>query len=254
MKHNNKSAFAIAELVVVGVILLILGIFSSILLEWYALDTRNTKRITDVNNLESAIALKNKAWEYIMVFVGEPSNQLIDLSVAWVDGTEKNYAAWIINYKALWLNAWEFQDPDGDNYRIGATTTGEWRFELWASLETEEKTRIAFVKGSYNARTIETATIENILSIQKDTITVNESDIRKLKTGDLVNIQGNPSITQTTVKSIDEEGFTITFNTDMTAITQIALAQDESIWLIADKSSPQNNNIVTDKQSEFLPY
>ena len=254
MKYNNKQAFALAELIVVWVILLILGIFSSILLEWYALDTRNTKRITDVNNIESAIALKNKAWEFIMDFVAEPSNQLIRLRLAWIDGTAKNYKAWIINYEALELKAWEFQDPDGNNYRIGATTTGEWRFELWASLETEEKTRIAFVKGSYNPRSIESTTIENILSIQKNTITVNESDISKLKTGDLVNLQGNPSITQTTVSSIDNEIFSITFNTDMSGVTQITLADNESLGLIADKSSPKNNNIVTNKQSEFLPY
>jgi prepilin-type N-terminal cleavage/methylation domain-containing protein len=57
-KTTNTSAFTLVELIVVITILAILGTIAFISLQGYSADARNSKRTSDINNIQSAISIK----------------------------------------------------------------------------------------------------------------------------------------------------------------------------------------------------
>jgi prepilin-type N-terminal cleavage/methylation domain-containing protein len=78
MKSTNK-AFTLVELIVVITILAILGTIAFISLQGYSSDARNSKRISDLGNIQSAITLKGVEGVPLMSFVTENDDNPMDL-------------------------------------------------------------------------------------------------------------------------------------------------------------------------------
>ena len=58
MRKSTNNAFTLVELIVVITILAVLGTIAFISLQGYSADARNSKRTSDINNIQSAISIK----------------------------------------------------------------------------------------------------------------------------------------------------------------------------------------------------
>jgi prepilin-type N-terminal cleavage/methylation domain-containing protein len=75
--RNTKSAFTLVELIVVITILAILGTIAFISLQGYSADARNSKRTSDIGNIQSAMSLKMVEGVPVMSFVTTDSASVI---------------------------------------------------------------------------------------------------------------------------------------------------------------------------------
>ena len=57
IQHQTKKAFTLVELIVVITILAILWTIAFLAFEWYSKDSRDTARITDINNIEKNLEI-----------------------------------------------------------------------------------------------------------------------------------------------------------------------------------------------------
>jgi prepilin-type N-terminal cleavage/methylation domain-containing protein len=81
--RNTKKAFTLVELIVVITILAILGTIAFISLQGYSADARNSKRTSDIGNIQSAISLKAVEGVPLLSFVTDvPASNVTSLSLA----------------------------------------------------------------------------------------------------------------------------------------------------------------------------
>lgn len=241
MKRTTK-AFTLVELIVVITILAILGTIAFISLQGYSADARNSKRTSDVNNIISAMSIKmaEGGWLSSFVTATDGTNWGLNLSSTGSYGWTwaafwTNYFGWVPNYTALGVKAAEFQDPNGQDYKIGATTTADGRYELAASLE-EAGARKALVKGNYVPRT--TAQTATVATISGKVVTISAADTNKFKTGDIVDITWGVAPVEAQILSVARDGVTLTFAANVaTDLTTVALNASETSGLIATRGS-----------------
>ncbi len=62
MVNKRKNAFTLVELIVVITILAILGTIAFINLQWYSIWARDSKRISDINNIQKKITIETSKW------------------------------------------------------------------------------------------------------------------------------------------------------------------------------------------------
>ncbi len=243
--RNTKSAFTLVELIVVITILAILGTIAFISLQGYSADARNSKRISDLGNIQSAMTLKQVEGTPLMSFVtSDTNNRIASISIAGanaVAGTD--YEAGTPTYSVLNVAAKDFQDPMGDDYRIGVTTKKGGAFEIAASMETEGANE-AMVNGSYVART-NAAKTPSAISGQKLTMAASEANFFKVN-DTVVDGSGNTN----TVSSVGRDGVTVRLANTFTGST-IALNANESDGLIGEAGAA--TGVVT-HQGTVLPY
>ncbi len=121
-------------------------------LQWYSEDARNSKRISDLGNIQSAILLKSIEWypiEDMIVRVPEYEWKNIyiwDEKLVWWE----NYFVWTLNYAALGIEKNNFMDPNWTEYIIWYTTLNWWSYQLLAYME-DWNNQVAFVKGSHSS-------------------------------------------------------------------------------------------------------
>lgn len=244
--RNTKNAFTLVELIVVITILAILGTIAFISLQGYSADARNSKRTSDLGNIQSAISLKMVEGTPLMSFITEnTASELTDLAVAGKTNvaTGSTYKAGTPNYTVLNVAAKDFKDPQGDNeYRIGATSYKGGVFQIAATME-QDGTDQALVNGTYVARgtgATDTATID---SQSSNVITLADENANMFKVGDMLD-SGSEVI------KLSRDGVTLTLSGGTISGTGIALANPESAGLIGatagdDLTSPVSNGSTT---------
>ena len=80
---NTKKAFTLVELIVVITILAILGTIAFISLQGYSADARNSKRTSDLGNIQSAISLKQVEGVPLLSFVTtDAANAIVAPAIA----------------------------------------------------------------------------------------------------------------------------------------------------------------------------
>jgi prepilin-type N-terminal cleavage/methylation domain-containing protein len=77
MRNNVKKAFTLVELIVVITILAILGTIAFLSLQGYSADARNSKRTSDINNMETAITTAQAKGSSLLSFVTVVSGKQI---------------------------------------------------------------------------------------------------------------------------------------------------------------------------------
>ncbi|MDD2870488.1 MAG: type II secretion system protein [Candidatus Gracilibacteria bacterium] len=239
--RNTKNAFTLVELIVVITILAILGTIAFISLQGYSADARNSKRTSDIGNIQSAISLKQVEGVPLLSFVAENVNALsggLDIGGSiGVLAASGAYAAGTPSYTVLNVIEKDFKDPKSDKaYRIGATTRAGGVFQVAAVLE-QDGDETNLVNGTYAARTATgyTGTPDGT------TFSLEDENANRFKVGDVVN--GGR-----TVDKVSRDGVTLTLSSSYTGTT-LTLANDESAGLIgstADKTKVVKNLDTTD--------
>jgi len=89
MKHKNKiQAFTLVELIVVITILAILWTIAFISLQWYASQARDSKRLSDIQNIKTSLELFSlNTWKY--PFPDNSNEVTYNLSLLW-----KQWVVW----------------------------------------------------------------------------------------------------------------------------------------------------------------
>jgi hypothetical protein len=205
---------------------------------WYAQDARNSKRVTDLNNILKIIEIKMSNWASFPSFIIQDEKYAHkEIYVAWEKvKIWEDYFVGIPNYKALWVKKEDFLDPfDGSEYIIGVTLKKNIEYEILARMEWWKK-RNYYIIGTYWTREKEKIEIWAI-NVKRVTIK-SDADINKLKKWDNTNLW--------TIISVTRDGKTLSFeNTINSTHTFIELLENESKWLISiDGKIVENNQII----------
>ncbi|MDD3144801.1 MAG: prepilin-type N-terminal cleavage/methylation domain-containing protein [Candidatus Gracilibacteria bacterium] len=145
---NKLTAFTLVELIVVITILAILGTIAFINLQGYSIGARDSKRISDINNIQKKIGIevsKGESLGKLILPVKTNSGLTID------NGTATSIQG-IANFQTLKENGESFKDPitKGDyiiSYSIGGSGTGSYKFTQISTIN--EELNQAVVKGNY---------------------------------------------------------------------------------------------------------
>lgn len=247
--RNTKSAFTLVELIVVITILAILGTIAFISLQGYSADARNSKRTSDIGNIQSAMSLKMVEGVPIMSFIdySNVENELSSPSIAWATTSGDEYHAGVPAYTVLNVAAKDFKDPNDKAYRIGATTLKAGAFQIAATMEVDG-VPTAQVNGTYVQR-LASKTYSG--SIDGYTFTVGDEAANVFKVGDTIS-----GITNATkITKVSRDGVTLTLNgTGTISWTTVALAADESKGLIMATKGTTLNVPVENLSIASLAY
>lgn len=164
MKTNKKVGFTLVELIVVITILAILWAIAFVALTSYTADSRNSKRVSDLSSIQSAIIVKiGEGVPLYSSVIPVVSKQVIWLSIAWTWTTEWDYTAGYVKYSTLGMNEKEFRDPKWNEYNIWITYKNYGRYEVSATMEEAWSDRVAKVEWTYFPRKTEVLLIELLL-------------------------------------------------------------------------------------------
>jgi len=248
MRKSTRSAFTLVELIVVITILAVLGTIAFISLQGYSADARNTKRSSDLSSITSAMSIKTAEGGSLTAFVkSDAATAVSGATYGWKTATlNTDYFAGIPNYTALGVKADEFKDPNGQDYRIGVTTTSNGKFELAASKE-EGAEKVALVKGTYDERTADLLNnTGGIAQISGNIVTLKAADTNAFQTGDVVNVTwGTNPQNNLTIKKVSRDGITLNFGaTDITTDQKtVTLADDETDGLISIRGGTSTTSV-----------
>jgi len=221
---NTKKAFTLVELIVVITILAILGTIAFISLQGYSADARNSKRTSDLGNIQSAISLKQVEGVPLLSFVtNNAENDLVSPDIAGLLDAGTAYDAGTPSYTVLNVVEKDFKDPNDKAYRIGATTLKAGAFQLAATMEVDGVDTAA-VNGTYVARGSGTITPT---SYDSGVVTIPDTSANFFKVNDTVTTASGT----TTISKVSRDGVTITLASG-TGAGDIYLALPEVSGLI----------------------
>ena len=161
MKHSLK-AFTLVELIVVITILAILGTIAFLSLQGYSQDAKNSKVISDLRTLSTAIESRITGGMSIIDIVKDTATG--SNSVEWAGRTfgnlsldtpaviddASNYNVGTINFTALKQNGIDFLDPEGNDYLVAYVASGSVSYYQTAGQrKTVSHNYIAIIKGNY---------------------------------------------------------------------------------------------------------
>ena len=155
----NKKAFTLVELIVVITILAVLWTIAFVSFQNYVLNSRDSKRTTDIKNIEKTLEL-SKLQTGVYPNPGWATNITFSWATAWRQWEFDNDVTRIVrNFKEA------PKDPLVDSFYAYSVTKNRWEYQLWAVLEDIDygtspqwKLAAAYVKGNYNGKTVKVST------------------------------------------------------------------------------------------------
>ena len=249
---NLKKWFTLVELIVVITILAILGTIAFISLQGYSADARNSKRVSDLGSIGSAISVKLTQWVSLLAFVtSTPNSQISAVSIGGTGATVSEYAAGPVNYTAVGIKKEDFVDPNGVDYVGWVTTKINGKYQLAAKMEQGGWASVAKIFGDYTPRTDNTAAANTVTLTTTGTIvSIGTADIGKLKEGDTIGVErGNTA--GSTIAKVSADGKQLTLSSAATSIGTLSIAASESAGLI--DAAGASTGPVTDAGT-VLPY
>lgn len=243
--RNTKKAFTLVELIVVITILAILGTIAFISLQGYSADARNSKRTSDLGNIQGAMTLKQVEWVPLLSFIMEDTNSEVPgISLAGSGVLADEYVAGTPSYTVLNVIEKDFKDPKSDKaYRIGATTLAGGVFQVAATME-KDGTPTAQVNGTFAPRTTQTFSG----TADGTSFSLEDANANRFKVGDKVT-------GDRTVSKVSRDGVTLTLSSAYSGTT-LALLVNESEGLIYDSETANTTAtwVVTNLSTTLLPY
>jgi len=151
MIRNTKKAFTLVELIVVITILAVLGTIAFISLQGYSGEARDSKRLSDVNNLVKKVNIelsKGTSLTSLITASGSSVTKTINSS------SNTGVVQWVVNFLTIKENKADFQDKvwsTAVDYRaafaIGGTGTNAYKFMQISTVS--EALNNAVVVGNY---------------------------------------------------------------------------------------------------------
>lgn len=148
---NKIKAFTLVELIVVITILAILGTIAFISLQWYSAWARDSKRVSNINELIKNVNIKALKWtwlETIIVNWNWPWTTATDISSnlrinnTWAILAEQ----WAINFLAIQEDGSKFKDNWNDyrfSYALGWSGSWTYKFlQIATRLETDNTVKL----------------------------------------------------------------------------------------------------------------
>jgi len=192
ISKKNCSWFTLVELIVVITILAILGTIAFISLQGYSADARNTKRTSDLSNINTKVQIWFIEWLPLFSLLDGTWSTITaswtNIQISWRRYSQLVwfYNAWDINYSAINLDETKFLDPIANvPYKIWVTSLWT-RYELAATIEDDEDSN-TLVMWNWNPRTSQLARWNWVWEIWKNFYTLSSANIL-LETNDIVNI------------------------------------------------------------------
>ena len=250
--RNTKNAFTLVELIVVITILAILGTIAFISLQGYSADARNSKRTSDIGNIQSAMSLKQVEWVPLQSFVGDTTAEMTIIALAGTGVADQaKYTAGAPSYTVLNVVQKDFLDPKSDKaYKVWVTEERGGVFQVAATME-KDGTNTALLNGTFVQRlSTQTGTVASV-DVAGSSITLADGTANYFKVGDRLNLSGS---LDTTVTKVSRDGVTLTLAVAPVAgdVGNIFLAVSESAGLINGKGL--TNTPVINLSTTALPY
>ena len=156
MIRNTKKAFTLVELIVVITILAVLGTIAFISLQGYSGEARDSKRLSNVNDLIKKVNIelsKGTALSTLVAAWTGNGTALTNVStlvtINNADATEANQGA--VNFATLKEDGENFKDGTSDyrfSYAIGGTGSGSYKFIQMAT-KAEATNQVKLVGNYY---------------------------------------------------------------------------------------------------------
>lgn len=146
--RNTKKAFTLVELIVVITILAVLGTIAFVSLQGYSGEARDSKRLSDVNNLSKAVSTELARGTTLANLFASPSSS----ETKTIDGNTGTGQQAIANFTALKIDGNDFRD-DTTNidypgaYATGWSGTGAYKFFQFGTIS--EAQNLPVVVGNY---------------------------------------------------------------------------------------------------------
>jgi len=148
MVNKRKNAFTLVELIVVITILAILGTIAFINLQWYSIWARDSKRISDINNIQKKITIETSKWTNLSSLI----NTVKTNSWLTIDNTLSTSIQWTANFQNLKENWASFKDPITRwDYVLSYSIwwNGTWAYNFTQISTINEELNQAVVKWNY---------------------------------------------------------------------------------------------------------
>lgn len=150
MIKNTKKAFTLVELIVVITILAILGTIAFISLQGYSGEARDSKRLSDVNNLIKKVNIEMSKGTSLTSLISSGST----ITGVTINGTWATVTQWVVNFTAIKENEADFQDRVNGtavNYPMSITVwgSGTWAYKFMQIATVSEAKNSAVVVGNY---------------------------------------------------------------------------------------------------------
>lgn len=214
----------------------------------YSDDAKNAKITSDINNLQSAISIRQAQWNTLSSLILSTDNNI--LTGLYVGGkkantSDRSYIVGNVNYSMIGIKKNDFISPNKKEYIVGYTNTWRWRYEIAGVLRNGLKLE-AIVKGTYLWRQKEECEID---SIKENTVILNWRCTNMFSREDIVEIEGVYFI----AKKVWRDWITITLDGIPNLTSKyISLAKEEWESLISDYID--NKKSVVDWWTVYLPY
>lgn len=104
---KQKNAFTLVELIVVITILAILWTIAFINLQWYSMWARDSKRVSDISNIQKKIWIEMWKWTPLSTLINTVKTNL------WltIDNNTATSIQWTANFQNLKEDGNSFKDP-----------------------------------------------------------------------------------------------------------------------------------------------
>lgn len=248
-RKTNTKGFTLVELIVVITILAILGTIAFVSFGGQSAAARDSKRKSDLGNLNTKIGVLNAGGTSITAFAsGTTANALTTPSIGGAPSSTTDYVAGDLSYTALGAKQPDFQDPSiSTSYKIGTTSRAGGSYELVATLENDNNGNPfpnALIIGTFKSRSTTTYVATGSTTGSGGSIAIASNAIGVFKINDTVNITGiaGTGLSGAKITGVSTDGSTITLSsatsiTNTTSGGTIALAAGETAGLVASAAS-----------------
>ena len=155
MRNKNRlSGFHVSEVVIILTLIAILWLIGFIAYRWYALDARNTSRVTILTSLQKLVSVKMSSGEDLLQYV--VPGQEVPWAHFWWKPAGSDYKAGEIDFRAIGIaDIDQFEDPKREEYpRLGVLWTA-WKeqYEFAMSLEAADGSAYTTILWNYDPDT-----------------------------------------------------------------------------------------------------
>lgn len=192
----------------------------------YNIDAKNSKRMSDVWNIQSIMSLKQVERVPISSFVIMDEKYEWENIYVWWNKLVlwENLFVWTPAYTVLNIQKEDFLDPDGNEYIIWVTTENWWMYQILSFMESEDWTKTPRLSWTYSPKKRK---ITKITKTGQNTLDIPESMANYYKAWNKTNIWN--------ITKVSRDWVTLTLDKEIDNTEKIIFnLYSDSKWLITN--------------------